>query len=625
MDMRTRRVGAIAAALLALLSMELVSWAQRLDSDPVEELRQALQVKVTDPNNPDEVAFRKANLGRRLKALTTLGDMRKALSLQEWKDDDRDIGPIDAELRKQLADRLAAGLRTALQRGDQTAQLAAITLIGEMGSTVRDIAPAKTGYARSFGPDLVALVKGPDPVVSAAAARSLGRINADPEMTARALGELFSTGDFDQRRAAAQALISMVRTVALLAKGRTTTGVEAYKDDVATVGARVVPMAARGVADREAEVRRLSLEAIQAAAVALADQVAPPRAAADLPPEGRKLAKEERAIVDSYRAEVEEERKILSPLTRALAEQAGIVAGALHDQAEPVRHQAARALEDMGFARQQLQRRAASVPRIPGESCRPGPRRILAEAGYQNAVASAALVLFLEEEEQRGLPAAADPLGQALRKTVPDLAKRLADPDVRVRLAALDALEMLPEDLAPVAPVLVTALCDPDRFVRWTAARVLSKAVVRARLAQSPLPAVSTAIPALTRLLCDPDLDVRVQGAADALASYGSYAAPAVPALAAAVNKGDAESRIAMMRTLVAIGPAAASATPAMAQELTNPDARVRRAAAASLGQFGPAASAAIPALRQALFDIDEEVRRNAADALLSIIPAPGK
>ena len=57
----------------------------------------------------------------------------------------------------------------------------------------------------------------------------------------------------------------------------------------------------------------------------------------------------------------------------------------------------------------------------------------------------------------------------------------------------------------------------------------------------------------LVRLLCDPDLDVRILGAAVTLERFGPAAAAAVPDLIKWVNNGDPDNRIAVMKTLVAM------------------------------------------------------------------------
>src|SRR5947207_10206260 len=101
--------GAGVLALAAALCVPSTAPAQRLPADPVEEMRQALRVGVRDPLNKEELDYRRANLDKRAKALRTLSDLRRALSLQEWRDEDRDQGirDIDRPIREDLALRLA--------------------------------------------------------------------------------------------------------------------------------------------------------------------------------------------------------------------------------------------------------------------------------------------------------------------------------------------------------------------------------------------------------------------------------------------------------------------------------------------------------------------------------------
>lgn len=572
--------GAGVLALAAALWVPSTAPSQRLPADPVDEMRQALRVGVRDPLNKDELDFRRANLEKRAKALRTLSDLRRALGLQEWRDEDRDAGirDIDRPIREEIAQRLAKGLRAILaQSATPTLQLAAIGMIGEMGTGVRGVG-TRAGFAREFGPDLAQLVVGNNPVISAAAARALGKINPEPGPAAKALGSRFSVNILEERRAAAEGLVSMIKGVSQLAKGRSTTGVEASAVEVVQAGAAAVPAAGLGIDDPDPEVRRACLEAIMAAGIALADLITDPRSRQEFPPEGRNLSDDERKDIETYKAQVTEERAERLPLAQALADQAPAVGAAVKDAHWAVRIMAAHALEEMGNAQQRLLRRATSVPRIPGE----------------------------KEPDVYGQ----DPFRKGLSQAVPNLAAQLKDPNPRVRLAAVDALELMSAEMAPAVPALVQAMSDRVPFVRWAAARAIAKL--------APID-VDEAVPALTRLLCDPDLDVRILGASVTLERFGPAAAASVPTLIKGVNTGDPDNRIAVMKTLVGIGEAAKPAIPALAQALSHDDVRVRRQAAESLIKFGAAAKPAEAALRRALYDSDPDVRRAAADALLNL------
>ncbi len=201
------------------------------------------------------------------------------------------------------------------------------------------------------------------------------------------------------------------------------------------------------------------------------------------------------------------------------------------------------------------------------------------------------------------------------------MARLLGDSDARVRRTAVNFLEYFPEARPAVVPDLIRALCDPDRFVRWAAARALGT-FSKNYQAKDAVPAV----PALAKMLFDSDYTDRLAAAAT-LESLGEYAEAALPELARAVHFGNVENRVAAMYVIQSIGPerstsAIASVTDALHQE----DPRVHRVAAETLGRFGPRArnQATVDALRRALGDDDQEVRINASEALLQIL-APGQ
>src|SRR5262249_62046752 len=99
---------------------------------------------------------------------------------------------------------------------------------------------------------------------------------------------------------------------------------------------------------------------------------------------------------------------------------------------------------------------------------------------------------------------------------------------------------------------LARALAAPVLFVRWAAARTLGKL----RYTET----ADDVVPPLVKLVtCDEDLDVRL-ASATALERYGPAAGAAVPELARAVNAGDVELRVAVIRALQGIGTAAAPA-----------------------------------------------------------------
>jgi len=69
--------------------------------------------------------------------------------------------------------------------------------------------------------------------------------------------------------------------------------------------------------------------------------------------------------------------------------------------------------------------------------------------------------------------AGTDPMAAMLRPCLGTLGEALRDPEVRVRRAALECLEILAEESAPCGAAVVETLVDPDAFARWGAIRVL--------------------------------------------------------------------------------------------------------------------------------------------------------
>lgn len=597
-------------------------------SGALDDLRQALRLKIRDSMNQEELQFRKATLEKRIKALR-LSDYRRALVLDGWRDRDPEdaVAAVDRAARQELVDRLTTTLREVLQRGGTAAKLAAITEISEMGTEIRAGDPpadelknmpaeerlrwARGGLARQFTPDLIKLTEDGDPAIREFAARALGKINPDPQPATAALAKLLQGGSVGERRAAADGLLEMLSTMVLVLKSRSATGVEITREDIALVDQRVLRVAGPGIADPDVRVRRTCVSAVRLGANMLHDQVVelPESQRLDFPPAGRKLSEAEQQFVKDYRDSVEAELRQLLPVADALASQVKPVLAATSDREAEIRLLACHTLEEIGQARLRLRRKAASVPDYtpPKKDAEEKQGRVPARRSG-TLVANTRVVAQAKDEDALN----ADPLRQPLLDSLNTLAFRaVSDERARVRLAAVDAIETLGTAAAPAVPTIVRGMSDGNLFVRWATARVIGKIGVNG---------VDTnlTVPPLARLLSDPDLDVNL-AAANALSLYGAWAAPAVPALARAANTGDPERRVAAINALVSIGKDAEPAIPAVTAALSFNDNRVQREAADALGHFGAAATSAIPALEITLNDSDPDVRKAAADALLRI------
>jgi len=521
-------------------------------------------------------------LTQRIDALRSISDMRLGLQLQDWSGDLDSVDEKSLVLRKVraiLANRFKKAIRDTLRYGSTTARLAAMNLLAESGVLIRTPDDPK-GIGRGFAPDLANIVEhGNIPAIQETAARALGQLFPSPQVAVPALRKLLESSLAAERRAAASGLLGLIQVVTQLAVGNQNTNrPSANIADVVGVIQLVLPAASLGLADSDAEVRRLSAQVVEEAATALVNQVPQPRSLEDI------------ANLPSAAPGSEKSPELLQRAAEALRNTAPAVARVLRDPDPAVRLEAQRALEKMGTARQRFQRL------IQGAGPQLSTRLSADEPGAPSG--------------QPGKSAAPDALLEALRIAIPALKADLQDPNVRVRLGAVDVLEALGQDAAPATPELVERLGDQDVFVRWASARTLGKINSAAK---------APAINGLSTLLFDTDLDVRL-AAASALQHYGSLAKPAVPDLIKAMGASDAEMRVAAMRTLETTGKAAEPAIPALAAALRDPDPRVRQAAAEVLGKFGPPALAAEVALRRSLSDDNPDVRRAASDALLDIL-----
>jgi HEAT repeat protein len=396
----------------------------------------------------------------------------------------------------------------------------------------------------------------------------------------------------EQRRAAAGSISTLL---AVGAQGaRTTRG-------LIEGGRLAVGVAGEALTDDDAEVRRQALRGLYQAAQALADLIVLPDPA-DIPSDVSNLTPEDRTRLETMRARAEEDSKTFLPLTEALAAQTPAVGRAVLDPDPQVRLLARQTAERIANAGQRLQQSRKRIPTLPDRTQGPGRGGILVAALHAHVHADPP-----PPRVQR------DPIPEALRGILPQLVRGLRDPNPKIRLAALDAIETIGPDAATPEVIrgLVAALGDPYLFVRWQSARALGK--------MQPTDLPEEIVAGLVPLLKDEDLDVRL-AAALALERVGPPAAGAIPALAEATRCNDPEMRVAAIRALQGIGTASAAALPALIDAMGHEDPRVRRAAAELLGRLGPLARDAAPVLRRALRDEDPEVRRIASEALLAVL-----
>lgn len=573
---RWARAGVSLVALVAWAGCADRAVADRLPPDPVEDFRQALK--------QDREPIRQVNLAKKAEALKSLGDLSRALLLQEWR-----VDLLHDRIQQALARRFQEGAKALLTKGAVLEKAATAYLIGEMASSARSLDSSlgpKWQFLRQtiavLGPELVRVTRDPSPRVREAAATALGKIDSDPEANelaklanlkavVEALDQLLADDKPGPRLAAARSLNGLVYVAAQQEKksrGPLQLNL-AIRNELFATCALVIGPATRALsANQPIHARRAAAEACQQVTASLKDRVK------DLVESGGRRVQE--AGPEEFR-----------PILVAFQENIKGLAAASSDPDPGIRVQVRHVIEELAAVRQLLAPGEESIPKLDGPREGESP----------------------PDGVDPTLKAPRETLQETLRQALGALVAGLKDPNDRGRLAAIDALETLEGSASSALPDIVKRVHDRDHFVRWAAARTLG------RLAPARPDLV---VPAVQALLRDQDLDLRLV-AAGILTRYGPAAAPAVKDLARSVRSGDPEIRIAAMKALESIGTAAELALPAMVEDLTYHNPQVRATAARTLARFGSAAAFAKPALSNALADSDPEVRRAASEALLKI------
>ncbi len=164
------------------------------------------------------------------------------------------------------------------------------------------------------------------------------------------------------------------------------------------------------------------------------------------------------------------------------------------------------------------------------------------------------------------------------------------------------------EAAAPALTGLIAGLARPLAGARQNC----SWALETLGLARHPA-AVELAVPALAKLLVDPEVPVRIN-AAYGLWTLRAAAAPVTKELAAAIADADASVRRWAITALANVGEAARVAVPSIVAAVADPDRSVRIAAVWTLRRLPDPAS--VPALAALLGGQDVDLRHYAAIAL---------
>ncbi len=224
---------------------------------------------------------------------------------------------------------------------------------------------------------------------------------------------------------------------------------------------------------------------------------------------------------------------------------------------------------------------------------------------------------FAREQPQRGLSPAPPPPakdGRTGSEKKPDGPSLGAGGEIELELMArLQAVAQAAGDdpllpgLRKVLQAVIEAVADPDERVRLAVIDVL----------EALGPEAAPAVPALTAALGDRNRFV-IWSAARALGRIGptEHTPAAVSGLIRTLDYLDVDVRLAAVLALERLGPAARAAVPALAQSVRLPDPNLRMAALRALVGIGTDAQPALPAMAAAVADPDARVRRTAAESL---------
>jgi HEAT repeat protein len=338
------------AVLTVILLCAGFGLADRFPPDPVEALRQALRAPSPHPN-----------LAQRVNALRSLADMRRALSLQEWRSE---AGGEDEDIYDALADRFKKEARRLLKDGTAGVRIAVMDMLAEVGPSLRSRQDPR-GITGALAPEVADLVKnGATPRLRERAARALGLIFPDPTVALPPLLDLLASANLSERRAAANALVDLLRVANQLSSSSGGVATERVpRSYIVQLGTAILPAASVGLTNLDVQVRRLAAEAIEQTGAVLDNLVPQPRTG------------ETPIDPQAERKELESVHRELMPLIEAFDKQKGILAKALQDDDVQVRLRTLRALESLGSVRLKLLPDAAPNGAAPRNSPERGAAR----------------------------------------------------------------------------------------------------------------------------------------------------------------------------------------------------------------------------------------------------------
>ncbi len=536
---RLRRPGFIALGLIVALATAGAVRAQPIPAPlptpgsqlpppvgggKVEELQNLLRGE----GGPD-LAARKDRITKLINQMDLTG-LSRVLLLQEWRtlesgvprtdaerkrmDDDSQVRALAAERFRQKAKEAIKAVREAPKGGSPEEQYAAMLaraatadLIAETAASGRKLdylsqmaggpVPARPGQPVSrigylaqqlsdLTPDLIELTKLNDPAVpeasalaQRAAARALGQIQPlNPAEVVSALEQLLANRNnaVDLRVTAARALDSLAQAAS--EEMQRSLGLDdniqnRFLDFAQAIWSAVLR---QGLSDQPVEVRRTCLLAFSRIAAEMLDISVLPETNLAGPREA------EPAIAKLIEERLSRYYQRLAEVFAEYGKNARPLAAAARDEDSAARLTALSILADLANIRQRLVNlTTGAVPPPPPPSGPPGlpasDGKTIKPGASRAPRASVILVAAQEPARDKSQQEALDSVTRGLDQTLGALAQGLRAPDVQTRRAAVDVLEILGPAAYPAVDALTGALSDPDKFVRWAAARTLGNLV----------------------------------------------------------------------------------------------------------------------------------------------------
>jgi HEAT repeat protein len=182
------------------------------------------------------------------------------------------------------------------------------------------------------------------------------------------------------------------------------------------------------------------------------------------------------------------------------------------------------------------------------------------------------------------------------------------------RHAAANALVEIGPAAKHAIPALINSANSTNSEVRAFAAYTLGRMALEPEMVD----------PVLIKALHDPDRDVRYNAAfgLGSFAFMGGDAKAAVPALIESLQDSYMGARCGAAQALGHIHSEPGTVVPALMKSLRDPDANVRAHAAAALGEFGTNGKPAVATLVELLGETNQEARGAASKSLKAIDPA---